>query len=196
MVLENIHSKTEWIERKATPFRVLILFLRIGIFFFLCKFLPPPFLTAKYNFLITAIFCSGNGTGMIYFFNLISFLPLVGMLLLSQLSLLLVSCLTDFQGTGCTYQRQKSSIRCFSALILRPCSLRHPAIKHRVSEVVQYISALVRAAGCTFKISDLMTGKQIDIHTNKNLPISPVAVLPAEGATLKKKTFQDARFSL
>lgn len=31
------------------------------------KFSPPPFLTAEYNFLNTAIFCSGNGTGMIFF---------------------------------------------------------------------------------------------------------------------------------
>lgn len=42
---------------------VLILFLKIGVFFFLWRFLPPPFLTAKYSFLNTAIFCSGNSTG-------------------------------------------------------------------------------------------------------------------------------------
>lgn len=55
---------------------------------------------------------------MIYFFNWISFLPLLGMLLLSQLSLLLVSCLTDFQGTGCTYQRKNHLLGVFQLLSL------------------------------------------------------------------------------
>lgn len=105
------------------------------------------------------------------------------MLLLSQLSLLLVSCLTDFQGTGCTlYQRQNSGV--FQLLSLE---LTHAAIKHSVSEVIQYISALVHVAGYTFKISDLNSGKQTDIPANENLPISPTADPLAEGAVLKAK---------
>jgi len=66
MVFENIRLKPELREKKATAFRFLILFLKIGIFFFLWQFSPPTSLAAQTNFLNTVIPCSGNGTAVFF----------------------------------------------------------------------------------------------------------------------------------
>lgn len=91
-----------------------------------------------------------------------------------QLSLLLVSCLTDSQGTGCTLSQ-----RSFSAL--GACSLTHAAIKHSTHQVIQRVSALVRAAGNTFKIPISRVGSRLTSPLRKIFPFLPsLFFLPKE----------------
>lgn len=165
---------------------VLILFLKIGVFFFLWRFLPPPFLTAKYSFLNTAIFCSGNSTGEFS----VGFLSLLCLECFFSFScpFSFLSCLADSQRTACTLSQ-----RSFSAL--GACSLRHAAIKHSTHQAIQCVSALVRAAGNTFKIPISRVGSRLTSSLRKIFPFLPsLFSLPKEQCS--KQNFWDAQFPL
>lgn len=165
MVFENIHLKPELRERKATAFRFLILFLKVGIFFSLWKFSPPPFLTAEYNFLNTAIFCSGNGTGMIFF--QLDFFPSSARNV-SPLPAAPFTCiLSDRLPRDWLYSvsEEKLIIGIFQVLSLELVHLRTLPLN---TAYIKWSSMyqLVHVAGYTFKLPDLKSGKQTDIPAN------------------------------
>lgn len=166
---------------------VLILFLKIGVFFFLQKFLPPPFLTAKYSFLNTGIFCSGNSTGEIFF--QLDFFPYSAWNAVSLSAVSPPYILSAGLSKNWLYTISEEFFSSWSLLTYTCCH----QTQHTASD-----PAYIRTGTCSRKYlqdTNLKSGKQTDIPTKENLPfLLSLFFLPKQQSS--KQNFWDAQFPL
>lgn len=139
---------------------------------------PPPLVTAKYSFFNTAIFCSGNCTGEIFF--QLDFFPYSAQNAFPLSAVPFPCILSDRPPRDRLYTMSGVlQLLGLADLHVLPSDTAHT---ERCSE---YPHGYVQQEMPSRYQSQ--EWKHTDISTKENLPISPITVFPAKGAVLKTK---------